>query len=189
MELSPDFPSQYLFNTLKHHSGSVGDFIQMAKVKSFGGEQLNSMMKKIGQSMIDFYYGGLTPSKIALEIGMYLSSINCFEKKSYCEFIQKKQKKYRTVELSDGSSWIMLLGRESGNYIHIHPARESRHTIRIKAISLKTAIFIRVFYAEDLANLSIVALANEVRQKYLDEPPLKNELNTKGIQRVLSVLE
>lgn len=184
MDLCAELPPQYLFNTLKHHSGFVREFIQ--KGKDFNEEEICQEMRIIGRSMIDMYCGELDPIQITGEIGDLLLAKKCFDQKAYTAFINKKAKNYSTVLLSDSSEWILLVGRETGPYIHIHPARGSKHTIRIKAIALKTAILIHIFYLN--SDQDMVTLANKVRQEILRESPIKNQSDVKGLERIMQLL-
>ena len=188
MELSSQLPSPIIFNGLKHHRLIILKFIKKSKEKNYPIDTLNLAMKKIGNSMIDLYHGDLKPQDISDEIVDLLKLESNFYKDAYYKYVSSVPEKTRKLKISDGSSWILLPGTQAEKYIHIHPARASKHTIRIKSISLKTAIFIKIFYDEQLTNLRIVALANEIRQKYLSEPPLKNELYIKGAQRALCIM-
>lgn len=180
-------PSPFLFNTYKHHFEFIREFIHQAKNQALDEEEVKSIFLKMGRLMIDLYHGNLTPVNISDEIKKHLESIACFEENRYTNFILKSPKKYKTIGLSDGSNWTLLVGRDYERYIHLHPSRGSKHTIRIKAIALKTAICIKVFYDQKLSSNNLVEIANEIRIKYLDEAPIKNEIYTKGLRRVLNL--
>ncbi len=177
----------FLLNALKHHHGFQLEFIKRARVSEYTPDRLRRLLLPVGRLMIDLYYGELTPVAIADEVKKHLISMNHFEEVAYRRFISSAEKKYRTMALSDGSRWTLLIGREEGKYIHIHPSRGSDHSIRVRAIALKTAICLKIFYNDHLKTRNLVELTNEVRANYLDEPPIKNEVYTRGLRRVLEL--
>ncbi len=188
MELNQHLPTPFLFNSLKHHRGAVLEIIEKARDNGLSKNEINTIIKKIGNSMIDFYYGELSLFKIAKEIELDLKTENCYYEKNYHDFIQKAPGKYASIVLSDHSTWTLVFGRSHGNYIHLHPSRGSEHTMRVRAIALKTVIILKVFFEESLNSSDLVSLTNEARLHYLDESPIKNELYTRGLKRILKIL-
>lgn len=180
-------PYPFLFNSIKHHSGFVNKFIERAKLESLASQDISRYLLKVGNSMIDMYYGKLSRLEIIEETEKHLKSMDCLDVISYGQYIEKSSKKFRKLNLSDGSSWTLLYGRESARYIHIHPSRGSANTIRIRAIALKTAIFLKIFYHEDYRH-NLVDKVNEVRKKYMEESPIKNEVYTISLRRLLNIL-
>ncbi len=178
----------FLFNSLKHHSGRIQTYIKLARDKSFDDAKIATDLLKVGNSIIDIYHGSLSIHQITHEIKDYLESIDCFEASQYQGFIAGYSKNFRTVDLCDGSNWTLITGDDPGRYLHIHPSRASLHTIRARAIALKTAIYIMVFYDMELANSSLVELTNEVRVNLMKESPIKNEVYTRSVSRVLGIL-
>ena len=137
--------------------------------------------------MIDLYYGNLSIEDICKEITEILKTENHYKKDEYISFLNSIGKKYRKIKLSDGSGWTMLIGREAERYIHIHPSRASKRTIRVRAIALKTALMLLIYRElSDLEN-ELVPAVNDIRLNYLGESPIKNESYTKGLRRVLKV--
>lgn len=177
-----------LFNAIKHHKEHILEFISNAKSLKFSEEKIRKSLLRVGRLMIDVYYGDLTVQEIEFEIALILKKLNAFDKQRYDAFIESKNKKYKTVTLSDGSNWTLLKGRQEGKHIHIHPSRYSKHTTRVKATSLKTAIYLHIYYSKPFPDEQLVALTNEVRKKYLEESPIKNEVYTTGLKRVLKLL-
>lgn len=138
--------------------------------------------------MIDLYYGEIIPEEIADEIAVVLKSKCCFRKDDYANYIFEAPKKYRSLTLSDGSEWTLLFGKEADSYVHIHPSRGSKLTKRVKAISIRTAIMLKIFYEEELLNGDLISLTNKVRIDCLYESPIKNESDTVRLKRVLDLL-
>lgn len=183
-QLSPPF----LFNGLKHHRQIISDFIEHSISDKYSSYDLNVQMKIIGKSMIDLYYGDLKEGEITGEIAGLLKKGNNFDNADYHKYIDAAPKKYRTVQISDGSDWTLILGKDKSRFVHIHPSRGSKYTIRTRALSIKTAIMLKVFFTEELQSGNLVSLVNKVRLHFLHDSPIKNELNTIRIKRVLDLL-
>lgn len=183
-----DVQAPFLLNLVKHHAGYIKSFVEGAKTGSVEPEIIRSKLVKVGGSMIDIYYGILSPSKIVKEVEKTLKSMDCFDQSAYSQYITSSPKNFKTINLRDGTSWTLLIGKSHERYIHIHPCRNSLYTIRAKALTLKTAVYLKVFYADQLNDLSIVKLANEVRENYLEASPIKGEKDVKGLIRVLNLM-
>ena len=177
----------FLFNELKHHFYAQLQFIRQARAKKLSPQQISDDMLKIGNSMIDLYFGTLSVADICLEIGDLLKSENHYKKECYHKYLNSVTKKYRKIQISDRSSWTLLVGREEGRYIHIHPSRASIYTIRVRAIAVKTALMIMIFYDIDKVKGELVKIVNDIRTNYLGESPIKNESYTIGLKRILNI--
>lgn len=188
MAFYSQLPPPTIFNGLKHHRLVILQFIKDSKEKNYSITKLNLAMKKIGNSMIDLYNGDMKPLEISVEISDLLKLKSNFDKDAYYKYVLAVPKKYRKVKISDGSEWTLLLGREAEYYLHIHPARGSEFTTRVRAISIKTAILLKVFYEKELVEGDLVSLVNKVRIDYIHESPIKNEADTVSLKRVLDVL-
>ena len=182
-------PKPFILNTIKHHFDSIGKLIKQARSGMINEEELGLQIKRVGRSMIDLYHGKLTPGEIFGEIRAHLEKRDFFEPAAYTHFIASSPKQFRNVSLRDGSNWTLLLGYEQGRYIHIHPSRGSAQTMRVGAMALKTAIYLMTFYSEKRNDIVLVDVVNAVRERYLQEAPIKNETYTKGLRRALSLFE
>ena len=158
-------------------------------MRSYKNADIAADLLKVGNSMIDIYHGILSIHEITAEIKDYLLSIDSFEASQYLAFVTGNSKNFRTMGLSDGSSWTLIKGNDPQRYLHIHPSRSSMHTIRARAIALKTAIYIMIFYEKELTDTNLIALINKVRLHKMNESPIKNEVYTRGVRRVLEVFE
>lgn len=178
----------FLFNALKHHAGYIRSFIE----KCIGsGEDilpaLSDRLKSIGGSQMDLYTGNLALAEISVEISCTLRQKGLFPKERYLEWL-KDNKGYRTLEVSDKSVWVLLEGNIPEHYIHIHPARHSLHTIRIRAGTLKSAVAVHIWsgiYNESPFNVNNVNIA---RKKLLCESPVKNLSHTSGLGALIKLL-
>jgi hypothetical protein len=91
------------------------------------------------------------------------------------------------MRISDKSIWTLRLGNEKKRYIHIHPGRYSPLTIRVKAVTLKTTIAVRVLVEEIDSELPNLKSINEVRTSFLKLPPLKSLSLSSGIGKFLNI--
>ena len=175
------------FNCSKHHASFIKKQIEI--VKSVDDlERLRLILRKIGESQMDLYFGWLSPAEISNEIIDYLKKKKIFLLKPYIEWLNEKGSDYRLINISDESVWTLRLGENAEKYIHIHPGRYSPHTRRVKALTLKTAIITLCCEKLGEPKLSGKELINKVRIKYLGEPPLKSISVESGLGKLLELL-
>jgi hypothetical protein len=151
-------------------------------------ERLRKILLKIGESQMDLYYGKLTPAEICKQTIDYLKLNNVFLYERYKNWLNDGNKNYKLIQLSDESVWIFRLGENIERYVHIHPGRHSKNTRRVKALTLKTAILSLCCERLGESKLSGKELINEVRKKYLDEPPLKTVSADSSLGKLLELL-
>lgn len=175
------------FNCWKHHVGFIRTQIESIQNKD-ELETLKIILVKIGESQMDLYYGIYSPIEIRERIINYLKENKVFLPEPYKLWLNENKNNYKLVNLSDKSVWTLRLGENVERYVHIHPGRYSTHTRRVKALTLKTAIF--TLCCEKLGDpkLSGKELINEVRRKYLNEPPLKAVTGESGLGKLLELL-
>ena len=187
MEVNCQIDPPVNFNCWKHHVGFIRT--QIKSVQNKGElEKLKTILVKIGESQMDLYYGIYPPMEISEQIVNYLEKKKIFLPEQYENWLAENESDYQRINLSDKSVWILRLGENVERYIHIHPGRYSSHTRRVKALTLKTAIF--TLCCEKLGNpkLSGKELINDVRKKYLNEPPLKAVTSESGLGKLLELL-
>jgi hypothetical protein len=187
MEENIYVPSPTNFNCWKHHSGFIKQQIKLYS-RTRDQIQLKKQLLIIGESQMDLYFGELTPSKISREIISYLKKEKSFSFDKYIDLLLKDGKNYKLVQLSDKSNWTLRLGENQERYIHIHPARYSPHTIRVKATTLKTTILILCFEQTKEIEGVNTEIVNNIRKKYLNEPPLKSLSKASGLIRLIDLL-
>jgi hypothetical protein len=186
--VEPLIPKPFLLNPYKHHSGFLKAFIHDNRGSDLNKHDLGSNLLKMGNCMIDLYFGDAGVKDIIREVGDYLKKEGIYEQNQYIRHLNDLPKKYLNIQLSDGSCWTLLVGDDETRYIHIHPARRSKNCVRVRAIALKTALILKIYYFEELETTDMVTLVNRVRQNYLDESPIKNFSYTKGIRKALDHL-
>jgi hypothetical protein len=177
-------PSPINLNCWKHHSGFIKG--QVGSVREINDlEEPNVYLLKIGDSQMDLYFGGYSPLQISEQILDYLHQNNLFLFEKYRKWLSKDGNDYQLLELKDKSVWTLRLGENPKRYVHIHPGRHSPHTVRVKATTLKTAIMILMFERIGEVKTIETETINQIRKKYLNEPPLKSFSRASGLGRLL----
>jgi len=137
---------------------------------------------------MDLYYGHLSPKDISDLIIEQLEKKNHLALGSYNQWLREEETNYKLISLSDNSIWTLRKGDDDARYVHIHPGRYSPHTRRVKALTLKTAIFVLCFEKLGGFKLSGIELINHIRKEYLNEPPLKIFSSESGLSKIISLL-
>jgi hypothetical protein len=187
MEKNCSVPIPVNLNCWKHHAGFIKKQIESVKeIKDL--DQLKVYLLKIGESQMDLYFGEYSPVKISEQMLDYFHSKKILSSSQYQDWLSKVGMDYQLVELKDKSIWTLRLGDDVSRYVHIHPGRYSPNTVRVKATTLKTAIILLCF--EQLGEIKSfeTETVNNIRKKYLDEPPLKSFSNASGLGRITNLL-
>ena len=176
------------FNCWKHHAGFIKKQIEIYRGEKISVEELQKTLLVIGESQMDLYVGELSPQKICDEIVSKLKSTCVLTFETYKKWLFEKGNEYKLVEISDNSVWALRLGKQEERYIHIHPGRYSPFTIRVKALTLKTAIAMLIINHEKKSPLMDTLQLNEVRKKILNSPPVKKVSSNSAVVRVINIL-
>lgn len=166
-----------LFNQLKHHLPSILDFIASHSVES----EVN--LSKLGDSLMDLYTGSLSVDLIFKEALAFLREEGITSEEDYRAFLERHQG-YATFQLSDTSKWVFLWGNEPERYVHIHPARYSPYTIRVKSATLKTAVMLKIRKVKQLDTDAI-----NTARKSMGLSPIKSMEKATNIIEALTLLE
>ncbi len=157
----------FMLNGWKHHMGFLKEQIRKWSKKPEQTFPLfAAKLKVLGDSLFDIYSGNLESDQIASELRKKLDDFNVFERHAYERWINSSTQCFWQLSISDGSEWVMRQGDSDEFYIHIHPARHSLHTERLKANQLRSALaaLIMANMRSEQPNMKIL---NEVRQQYL----------------------
>jgi len=169
MPLKIPFP--ITFNPHKHHYGFLVNEIEIWKKQKW--EDVYNELLLIGNNLIDFYFGELDIEQICKECINHFHSININNREQFLQWLSGSH--WKKIELSDQSKWMLRLGDIPERYIHIHPAKYSEHTIRVRATTLKTALTLCIqdipLQKKSNASLKVV---NSIRKKLLKLSPVKN---------------
>jgi hypothetical protein len=179
-------PVPITFNPHKHHFHFLLEKIGQWKKASWNKVEKDLLIA--GENLLDFYTGNMTVEEICYECLEELEKALITDRISF--LIWLKHDKYRKISISDTSEWIIKQGLDTERYIHIHPAKQSPYTIRVKATTLKTVVALKVngvLLINDLQeNLQKV---NEIRIGLLKLSPVKSLHQQKGILKLWSLFE
>ena len=176
------------FNCWKHHSGFIKNQIEFYRGEKISVEELQKTLLVIGESQMDLYVGELYPQKICDEIVRKLKPTCVIAFEEYKKWLFEKGSEYKLIEISDNSVWTLRLGKQKERYVHIHPGRYSPVTLRVKALTLKTAIAMLIINYEKNFPLTDTLQINEVRKKILNLPPVKKVSSNSAVVRVINIL-
>lgn len=175
-------PPPFIFNARKHHAGALYDFIQGYDRPL---ENLHLEVRTIGSALMDLYYGPLSVQQICTETTLILQDADLWEKQNFQSWLNTNSG-FRALTLSDDSTWVLRWGEDPKRHIHVHPARYSSTTMRIKAGTLMTAIGIAIYCKKNPGPAIDRTALNRIRSIYLKLSPVKSgQLN----ERLLQLLE
>ena len=186
MEIDYEIPEPFQFNPLKHHLSFIKEFVSLWQSEDKAPE-INSLVKElkhIGTSVMDVYTGQLEINAILKEIIKLLESKDLISEKSFELWAGNSFSSYRIISLSDSSEWAVKFHNQKGRFVHLFPARESPHTFRIKANTLKSAILYYIIIGKDFISREDLNKAREL----LELSPVKDSAETDAITKMIEIL-
>lgn len=178
-----------LLNCWKHHKGFIQYRIRRVVMRGEDAfQKLPSQIVTIGDSLLDLYAGLLNPYDISILIKSELKKRSIVSSQSYEKWIKDSKNNYQTIYLPDSSFWTLRLGQIE-RYIHIHPGRYSPHTIRVRALTLKTAITVLAWSKIHSKFSYDVNTINQIRKETLNASPVKTVSDKYGLGKVISMFE
>ncbi|MBE0570316.1 MAG: hypothetical protein IH618_02135 [Ignavibacteriaceae bacterium] len=180
-------PPPINLNCWKHHAVFIREQIESVR-ENKDLDQLKVYLLKIGESQMDLYFGSHSPVNISEQTLDYLHQKEILSFSRYQVWLSKDGKDYQLVELKDKSVWTLRLGDDVERYVHIHPGRYSPNTVRVKATTLKTAVFLLCLERFGEIKSFETETVNQIRIKFLNEPPLKSLSSASGLRRLLDLL-
>jgi hypothetical protein len=179
--MKTNIPVPVTFNPLKHHFRFL-----LAEVEVWKGmewKQVETELSALGENLLDFYTGELTVENICSECLFFFKNANINSTSDFHEWL--KPLEYRKITLSDTSIWIIREGLDPERYIHIHPAKQSPFSIRVRAATLKTVAVLRI-QSCDIQNIinENLQTVNKTRKQLLNLSPVKSLHPEKGILRL-----
>ena len=179
-------PLPIKLNCWKHHALFIKN--ELSNINNeLQFRQLHYGLLKIGESQMDLYCGKTSPEEIANQTNNFLTSNFIKTSSEYLKWLRKNGKDYQSVTLKDKSVWTLRHGDEEERFVHIHPGRYSPHTVRVKALTLKTAICVLAYSKIKLADVFDIKLINEARKEYLNASPLKSVVKEAGLGKMLTL--
>jgi hypothetical protein len=177
-----------LFHPLKHHLSWIRSFIaERAQQGAAMMPDVAAQLLTVGNSQMDVYTGALAPAGIAEAVVQHLDRHNLLDPALYNLWLWQSAG-YRLVLLPDGSQWVLRWGEVEGAYVHIHPARYSPDSIRVKASTLKTGILVSIWGQLHCGTTIGLDEINQLRKAWLLLPPIRSMEEAEGLRRVLERL-
>lgn len=168
-------------NCWKHHAGFIKEQIKLAD----DIDQLARQSRVIGKGLMDLYFGMITPTEICKIISSQLSP--AIIKSEYLNWLKEEGNDFRLLKLSDESIWVLRMGDDNEKFIHIHPARYSPFTLRVKAGSLKTAICASAWNNLNYVSIDLNVI-NKIRIEYLNLSPVKSIASIPALNNIIKLL-
>ena len=109
-------------------------------------------------------------------------------KETYNGWLHRFEKDYRNIVLQDKSQWTLRLSENDDKFIHIHPARGSLDTIRVRAVTLQTAIAAIILSRKKSASPMDINIINKARKMYLGESPVRILYKNSGLGKLILLL-
>lgn len=177
------------FNPWKHHAGFIQEQIKFLASQKDGMDNAAESIKVIGESLMDLYTGLFTADQIHTQVTTILGIASITSKQKFINLVNESGMAYRIITFTDNSRWVLRIGDDENKFVHIHPAKYSPFTIRVRAKTLKTAVLALVYCFMRKTGSVDLQVINSVRKKYLGEPPVKSITSAKGIIKVIELLK
>jgi len=172
------------FNPLKHHFGFI-----MKKIEDWQKEDWQVTEKELlymGNNLLDLYYGELSVTEIIHECNHLLQKESLNDSQKLAKWLHPEE--YRKIVLSDSSIWIIKAGTDNNRFIHIHPAKNSPFSIRVRGTTLKTVVALKTEAGNREKDFELnVKMVNRIRTGHLNLSPVKSLEKDKGIARVWKI--
>jgi hypothetical protein len=175
--------SPVTFNPYKHHLGFLKQKINDWRLLSW--EEVEQKILCIGTNLTDVYYGRLSVGQIYNEVKEFANQEGLTHAGKLADWLGNEE--YRKIMLSDKSLWVVRQGLDPDYFLHIHPAKNSIFTFRIRASTLKTVVALKVFGLPEQEELLKLQVVNHVRSEMLKLSPIKKLEHGKGISRIWSL--
>ncbi|WP_319480114.1 hypothetical protein [uncultured Draconibacterium sp.] len=169
--MPPEIPLPIQYNPYKHHFHFLLNELTVWQKSDWNVTE--KALLSIGNNLFDFYLGELTPEQICNSILNYFETKNINTQTAFKNWLGNLE--WKKITLSDESKWLIKRGNQADRYIHIHPAKFSKHTIRVRATTLKTVLTLCVHKIpiSDDAEQNLQSV-NKHRISYLQLSPIKS---------------
>ena len=151
-----DIPLPVRFNMVKHHRDYLLHLLQGSS-----RDMVIDLLDPVCNNYIDIYTGAMTPRDIGEAVVFLLKSKKALGFVAFTGWVGKN-KGYRKIKLGDESEWVVRISNDPERYIHLHPARTGRFTMRFKGSTLKTVCLLKVGL-NDVRETPSVENVNRVR--------------------------
>ena len=182
--MHPKIPVPVTFNPHKHHFGFLMEQIEIWRKLEW--ETVEKELFLIGSNLLDLYLGELTAEQVCTECIEYFSEKEITGPVEFDKWL--KPMEFRKIELPDQSLWVIKKGINNERYIHIHPAKNSPFSIRVKGTTLKTVLALLIHRKKGTGDTpGNLERVNQIRVNYLKLSPIKTLERGKGILRLWNI--
>lgn len=165
-----EIPLPIQFNAYKHHFRFL--LKELAYWQKSEWAVAEAALHFIGDNLFDFYIGNLSGEEVCNTSFNYFKTKHIVTKKAFVNWLGNSQ--WKKIMLPDESEWLVKKGYQHDRYIHIHPAKFSKHTIRVRATTLKTVLTLCVhkipLHKNNAHNLRAI---NQQRVSFIKLSPIK----------------
>ncbi len=177
---------QTSLNCWKHHARwalqTLASFHHGAQTELLAG------LQKIGNSQMDLYLGELTPALINSQVLAQLQQRGIETETDYAAWLASNDH-YQLLTLSDSSNWVLRWGDVAEQRVHLHPARYSPLSVRVRAPVLRSAYALLLWQRWYGGNLHNLELVNQVRKTWLQLSPIAKLPPNDGLSGLLAILQ
>jgi hypothetical protein len=179
-------PEPFQFNPLKHHLSQIREFIsaRLAEGNKTEIKDLVRELKHIGTSVMDVYTGSLRMDEIYGEVAEFLKKEKLSDIKRFSAWTGTNFNDFRLIILSDSSQWMLKFHDDEKRFVHLFPARQSPHSFRVKANTLKSAIIYYLIIGKDFITREDLNSGRSL----LGLSPVKNTAETEAITEMIEIL-
>ena len=178
-----DIKPPVAFNPFKHHLGCLKAAADEWRKLQWSEVEKNLLL--IGSNVTDFYYGSLSVKEICSEFVQFAKEYNLNSPEELDEWLLPYG--YRKVTLTDNSVWVVRQGINPERFFHIHPAKYSPYTIRVRGTTLKTVSGLYLTGIDIQDEKSLLSEVNRVRTEKLGLSPVKSLQKGRGILKILDM--
>jgi hypothetical protein len=182
-------PPPVLLNGYKHHAGFLGERVRAAVAAGPAGlPDLAAELVVVGTKLMDLYHGPFSPREIGDKVLAGLRRARRDTPEAFRAWVETDAG-YRVVEFPEDTSRWVLRSAEGDRFVHVHPARRSPFTVRVRATALATAVMALAhvgIHGGDPLDRKVV---NAVRRDYLGLAPVgRDPSGDEGIGSVIALL-
>lgn len=183
-----EIEDQFQYNIIKHHLSYLVGCIKSVHNNEIELEFLISKLVRVGDSVLDLYMGNLSIVQIIKEIKKFIPISSLYNKDEYSIWLGLSGSDYVSVDISDGSTWVLRISDDIKRFIHIHPGKKCENTMRVKGKTLKTAVLYCAYQQINKIFPIDLEIINYVRINFLAESPVNNVTNNSGIGKIIMTI-
>jgi hypothetical protein len=171
------------FNPYKHHLHFLKGKIKLWQCLPWA--EVENELLLIGTNLIDLYCGKLSVDEIDQQFMLFAETEGLTSAEKLKKWLSPKE--FRKIKLSDNSEWVVKQGLHPTRFLHLHPAKYSPFTVRVRGTTLKTVVALSVLTGKKSRNQLKLQQVNQVRSEKLGLSPIKTLEKGKGIARIWSL--